>query len=436
MLELLPLVKIAEGYREACEDMGVDAEELVKLGQQATTAQMANVMKTGPFNPAKWKAQQRAGATRQRLGPEPTKYPTSRIPTPAAPAAPTWTPAQMAYKQKIQTQARTAPPAPETWSAAVERRRAAIAQAAAKRQAAAAASAQAQTEAEPAAMKAYGAGLRSGAIRAETPVAAAGTPAERAFARKKEQYRKRYVAFQRAGGSAGAPGAQTGSYWVPPTMESASGELERLERLSPSKGVEQRLARQIGLGVKGLAGIPGTILSPWAESFRGLGRGVSEAFEGPERVAARQKAEALAKTEAATAKTDVTEGERKAKLYRETREQYEARKPGMFRREQAIAEGKAVKPVPTDPKEQYAEQKTYNSWLELVRPQMIEADKGNPGNTARRLNMAVPDIWLRHEYAQKHPGGGRGGFRPGPRRRIQALRSATHPNTIRWDYPG
>ena len=113
----------------------------------------------------------------------------------------------------------------------------------------------------------------------------------------------------------------------------------------------------------------------------------------------------------------------------------------MFRREQAIAEGKAVKPVPTDPKEQYAEQKQYLNWQALIEPQMTEAeaDKRDFGAASRRLNIAVPDVWLRHEYAQKHPRG-RGGFglgaRPGPRRRIQALRSATDPNMIRWDYPG
>ena len=36
MPELLPLVKIAEGYLEACEEMGVEAEELVKLGIPVT----------------------------------------------------------------------------------------------------------------------------------------------------------------------------------------------------------------------------------------------------------------------------------------------------------------------------------------------------------------------------------------------------------------
>jgi len=481
MPELLPLVKIAEGYLEACEDMGVDAEELVKLGQALlphldpnrpatdypklklpgptlTPTQQKYPMQGSPYSPGKMKARRQkyqAGVARQEqsFGPGFEEWQSKWRAAPAGPAAARTT-AQLQAWAKQEREKRLYGRQQPGGQPAVAK--------------------PAITPVAP-----PGGVVRPGIL---ANIQKAGPTAQRQFlAWMKQQppeeqkrlwaeYKKltpahlgsTYARTRRKAQQAGTSpeAAVTGT---PAALSAAAPGIGKLtpEQLrtgvapttSAGRTPEQRLKRYELLRqelVREQRQLPARLDQPprgeygqerWGPYIvrkmkKDLPGWIHRGYKTQEQAAADYAAaDAAAKAEV-TAKTDVTEGERKAKLYRETREQYEARKPGMFRREQAVAEGKAVKPVPTDPKEQYAEQKTYNSWLELVRPQMIEADKGNPGNTARRLNMAVPDIWLRHEYAQKHPGGGRGGFRPGPRRRIQALRSATHPNTIRWDYPG
>jgi len=189
-------------------------------------------------------------------------------------------------------------------------------------------------------------------------------------------------------------------------------KLKELEKDFPAAGPWEKWLRRKAEQTREFFGGPRT-----RSFWRGLKSREALAREAKEK-ADTAAAEAKVTADAGKAEADAAKLKKRQELYRKTRQEYESQPPETYGRE------RPPPPVPRDPKAQWAEQQQHINWLKLIEPQMNEDDKGNPGNTARRLGYALSLPWLRREWQQKHPPGGyrpwRSGLRLGPG---QGLRS-------------